>query len=964
MRSHRVALIFFFISIIYVITHPPFLHGGNDDKGPKGTIRVGIFPFAPFNFVDEQGMAQGLNVDLLREISKNEDWLIRFVPGSWAEGLQRLQNQEIDLMLSVAYSDERNKILDFTYESVAELWGQVFVRPDNHSQNISDLAGKRVGVMSKDISGSNFMQTAAQMNIQCTIVEYASHGDVFRAVEQKEIDAGVAPQHFGLRHADEYNIIASTIMFSPFSIYMASKKGSQHELLSHIDAQIARWKMDKDSFFYQRQNYWLSNNKSVWKLPNWIVLLIVVSGGAIFICASFIVVLNRAVSRKTQELQNSLAWHRVVLQAAMDGFLIVDKLGWIQEVNQAYCQMSGYSEEELLVMNIDALECADSIDNAQPSYEKILDHRNNRFETIHQTKDGSRIILATHVQPSPTDGSRIIVFLQDITDRKKLSALKEFLAQSYRTDSAHPYFYQLAEYLAQFLEMDFVCIDRLDTNGLTAHTVALWNNGHFEDNTSYALHDTPCGALVSQKTCCYPADVCQSFPNDTLLQELKAESYVGATLFDPTGIPIGLIAVIGTSPLRSAKLAEDALQLVAVRASGEMKSLLMEEEKKSLEAQLLQSRKMEAIGTLAGGIAHDFNNILGAIIGFAEMAQEEVAEGSRVRRDLDKVLEASHRAAALVKQILAFSRRADAERIALAPIHLVKEVIKFLRPTLPSTIVIRQDYDVPTKSILANPTEFHQVVMNLCTNAFHAMEHTGGTLDITLKHCHFSASELQQYPSVRPGDFVRLSIKDSGCGIAPEIQSRIFDPYFTTKEIGKGTGMGLAIVHGIVTHAGGFITCESELGCGTTFSLFLPTIEQPETSLQPPATPLPSGQGHLLLVDDEVILADINTAMLQSLGYTVTAFNNSLEALQEFTRNPNRYDAVITDQTMPGLTGMGLAEQILQIRPTLPIILCTGYSNLTNEQLAKEIGIQGFLMKPITKNTIATLLKSLLRERS
>jgi len=389
-----------------------------------------------------------------------------------------------------------------------------------------------------------------------------------------------------------------------------------------------------------------------------------------------------------------------------------------------------------------------------------------------------------------------------------------------------------------------------------------------------------------------------------------------------------------------------------------------EQENKALQAQLFQAQKMEAIGTLAGGIAHDFNNILSAIIGYTEIANDCLPPGSKAIKHLGKVLQASERAATLVRQILAFSRQANIERIPLHPSLMVKEAIKLLRPSLPSTITINQQIAADTRSILADPTQLHQIVMNLGTNAFHAMEQTGGTLEITLKDCFLSPEVLLHKPEIRPGAFVVLGISDTGPGIDPAILDKIFDPYFTTKEAGKGTGMGLAITHGIVTSYGGFITCESEPGKGTSFEVFLPAIEQEIVAKIKPTEVAPSGTERILLVDDEEMLADLGKTMLEGLGYTVTRQTRSVAALALFQNQPAQYDAVIVDQTMPDMTGIDLARQMLRIRPDLPIILCTGYSNLINEEQAKAYGIKGFAMKPLTKLEIAALLRKVLDEKS
>jgi len=388
-----------------------------------------------------------------------------------------------------------------------------------------------------------------------------------------------------------------------------------------------------------------------------------------------------------------------------------------------------------------------------------------------------------------------------------------------------------------------------------------------------------------------------------------------------------------------------------------------EEETKTLQSQLLQSQKMEAIGTLAGGIAHDFNNILGAIFGYTEIAMDCIPPESMAVQHMGKVLKASERAAILVKQILAFSRQANIERIPLKPSHIVKEAIKLLRPSLPSTITINQKIDTVTRSILADPTQVHQILMNLCTNAFHAMEQTGGTLDITLEERALARADLPSRSEIPPGTFVLLSVRDTGPGIPQAIRDKIFDPYFTTKEPGKGTGMGLAITLGIITSYGGFVTCESEIGKGTVFEIFFPAIDQEIISDIKPIEVAPPGSEHILLVDDEEILAELGKAMLERLGYTVTMRTSSLDAWALFQTQPERFDAVITDQTMPDMTGIVLARQMLRLRPSLPIILCTGFSNLITEEEAKSFGVKGFAMKPYAKKEIAALLRKVLDDK-
>ncbi|MCP3891928.1 MAG: response regulator [Desulfobulbaceae bacterium] len=385
-----------------------------------------------------------------------------------------------------------------------------------------------------------------------------------------------------------------------------------------------------------------------------------------------------------------------------------------------------------------------------------------------------------------------------------------------------------------------------------------------------------------------------------------------------------------------------------------------EKEKKYLESRLHQSQKMEAIGTLAGGIAHDFNNILSAILGYAEMAKDECQPGSTISNDLAEVLEAGNRAKKLVSQILEFSRQDDTERMPLEPANIVNKTIKLLRPSLPATIEINQNITPKTGLIFANPTQVHQILMNLCTNAFHAMEMTGGTLDISLKEMTLSREDLVHEPDVVEGTFIQISIGDSGQGVSPMVKDKIFNPFFTTKEVGKGTGMGLSIAHGIVKSYGGFISLYSELGEGAVFHVFLPVIETEVLPANEISDQIPTGKERILFVDDEEILAKMGKTMLERLGYHVTVRQNSLEALKTFQDQLDQVDLVITDQTMPGMTGSDLSRRMLQIRPDIPIILCTGYSTIISEEKAKSMGIKAFALKPLAKKDIAKLIRKVL----
>ncbi|MEW6670933.1 MAG: PAS domain S-box protein [Thermodesulfobacteriota bacterium] len=380
-------------------------------------------------------------------------------------------------------------------------------------------------------------------------------------------------------------------------------------------------------------------------------------------------------------------------------------------------------------------------------------------------------------------------------------------------------------------------------------------------------------------------------------------------------------------------------------------------ESKQLQAQLQQSQKMESIATLAGGVAHDFNNILSIIVGNTELAMGDVPEWSPAHQNMVEIRKACLRARDVVRQILAFSRRTE---YALKPVRLstiIEDSIKLIRASIPTTIEIRTKLTGETAVVQADPTQINQILINLCTNAAYAMKSRGGILDIRLETVELTDPPLHE---LSPGKYVRLSVGDTGHGIAPEDRERIFDPYFTTKAVGEGTGMGLAVVHGIVKNHGGAVTVDSEVQKGTTFHVYFPLVELEPEPENHPSGKLPGGTERILFVDDEKSIVDTTSAMLKRLGYHVDAKMSSRSALETFRNNPEGFDIVITDQTMPDITGVELTSELLKIRADIPVILCTGFSETINAENARTLGIQRFIMKPIIMSEIAETIRKAL----
>lgn len=388
-----------------------------------------------------------------------------------------------------------------------------------------------------------------------------------------------------------------------------------------------------------------------------------------------------------------------------------------------------------------------------------------------------------------------------------------------------------------------------------------------------------------------------------------------------------------------------------------------ERDQEKLKKQLAQSQKMESIGTLAGGIAHDFNNILAAILGFSELALGGTTKDSAVAKDIGEVYAAGLRAKELVQQILTFARQSDEEKAPVDVGYIVQQALKFVRSSIPSTIEIKQSIHCRSL-IMGNSTQLHRVILNLCTNATHAMEKNGGILEVVVTRSTVTQAMTREGQYLNQGNYVEIKIVDSGEGIAPDILEKIYEPYFTTKKQGEGTGLGLAMVHSIIETYGGKIFVESSVGQGSTFTIYLPILSQDEEPVLQESDDLLTGQERIMVVDDEPPVAKLTGRLLRQLGYSVTECFCSVKALEIFSAHPTEFDLVITDMTMPKMTGDLLAMEMMKIKPNLPVILCTGYSKEFSEKKAAEIGVKEFIYKPIAKDFLAKTMRSVLDHKT
>jgi len=611
----------------------------------------------------------------------------------------------------------------------------------------------------------------------------------------------------------------------------------------------------------------------------------------------------------------------------------------ILTVNDQAARSLGYTKEELTALTIFDIDPLVNRDNWDRIWQRLFDKGGlDVFETLHRRRDGTDIPVEITSNLLEYDGEPFsIAFAQDITERKRTKRALETSERRFRDlFNEAPVMYVITANREKVPYIKDVNNTFLKILGYSREEVL----------------DTP---------------LARYYTEDSQKELFEKGGYQRALDGQFITTERGLIS-------RSKKTVQTLAhslpeydadnQVVGTRVMfldiGDRKKA--EREAKQLEAQLLQAQKMEAIGTLAGGIAHDFNNILAAVIGYAELAMHSTVEDAPLQRTLRQIYEAGLRARDLVKQILAFSRKDKRELHLLPPAPLVKDALKLLRSSLPTTIEIGLHCESDILPIMAEPTQIHQIIMNLCTNAAHAMEPDGGRLDVVVAQVRLSERDLRLHPGLEPGDYLKVSVQDTGRGIPPEILPRIYDPYFSTKDKSQGTGLGLAVVHGIVQSYGGAVAAYSEVGCGTTFNVYIPSSKELAAVEDRERSDLPTGSERILLVDDEPALIDIGRQMLERLGYRVATADDSVAALNMFRKAPAEFDLVLTDMTMPKMTGDKLSIELQQIRPDLPIILCTGYNINISPEKALQLGIRAFIYKPVVEADLARIVRKVLDE--
>ncbi|THB81137.1 MAG: PAS domain S-box protein [Desulfobacteraceae bacterium] len=621
------------------------------------------------------------------------------------------------------------------------------------------------------------------------------------------------------------------------------------------------------------------------------------------------------------ELRKNESYMRSIFRAAPAGIGVVHNR-IMSQVNDKFCEMLGYSQDELIGQNSRMIYFTDEEYErvGREKYEQIRQSGTGTVETQMKCKDGKKIDVLLSSTPIEDDdlNAGVTFTTLDITSIKHTQTALKNSEMKYRT------------MMEAIKDPVYICSDNYRIQYM--NQAMLDRVGH--DATGELCYEALHGFDRQCLWCKYDHIFKSGHTEKNIVSPLDNRSFnVSSTVFENE-----------TGSLSKLSVFRDTTDFI------------------ELQNRLQQAQKMEAIGNLAGGIAHDFNNILFPIIGRSELMMEDLAAGSLELEHAHEIYKAGHRAKGLVSQILSFSRQSDQETMPIKFQSILKEVLKLCRSSIPTNIEIEQEIWKDCGPVRGNATQLHQIGLNLITNAYHAVQEKNGKIKVALEEITIDRISLTD-AITSSGKYLQFTVSDDGVGMTEKVKNKIFEPYFTTKEQGKGTGLGLAVVYGIVKEYGGEVEVETKVGSGTTFKVYLPLINDAEKKdLSEVKNTFETGDEHILLVDDEDPVIRLEKQILERLGYKVTSRLNSIEALESFKNDPNQFDLVITDMSMPNLTGVQLAKEMLSINPDTPIIICTGFSERINKEKAENIGVKGFLMKPVIKSDMAQMVRKVLDE--
>jgi PAS domain S-box-containing protein len=924
-----VNIIIFLLFILFLPFHPAF-------AAESRVVKVLAYEDYPLIFKDKKGNIDGFYVDLLKEISQEENIRFEYVYGTWQEGLGRLAAGEVDLVTGIVFSQERAKVMDFGRTSLLTFWGELYVLQSSEINGLLSVKNKKIGVLKGDINAINFQKLTKQFALNCQFIEFANYEDVFKAVADKKVDAAVSGGTFGEARHREYSMKSTGVVFNPFDLYFAVPKGKNQNLLQLMDRHIHEGKRQGNSVFNNAKQKWLLGSLgTVAFVPDWLISALIILGVVFALALAFIILLNLRVKTATKAVQESEDRYKKAFHINQDS-IAINRLhdGMYILVNEGFTKITGYTEADIAGKTSFDINIWESRAERDRIVECLKhDGKAENFEAHFLKKDGSIISGLMSSTILNIDGiPHNFSVTKDITNQKKAEEALRESEELFRTSLERA--------------PDGVYMNDLEGN-------FLYGNRKAEELIGYKREE-----LIGR-----------NFLDLNLIAEgslAKAAELLGENIEGRSTGPdeVEMVSKNGSKIL--IEINTNVIQrggkknvLAFVRDITSRKQAA--QEKRDLQERLNRAEKMEALGTLAGGVAHDLNNILGIVVGYSEMILDEVEETSPLRRKMVNIFSSGQKAAAVVDDLLAMARRG----VPGSSILNLNDIIDDCQqsPELAKlssyhrNVKIITDLDVDLLNIAGSPVHLSKSLYNLISNASEAMS-KGGILTIKTANQYLD-KPMSGYDEIKEGDYVVLSVSDTGEGISEKDRKRIFEPFYTKKIMGRsGTGLGLAVVWGTVTDHKGYINVQSVEGKGSTFTMYFPVTREEvhdNTMVMDVSEYMGNGQS-ILLVDDVAIQRELATDMLKKLNYNVESVQSGEEALLYL--KDHKTDLVILDMIMdPGMDGLDTYRSILEINPQQKTIIVSGFSETHRVDAAQGLGAGAYVKKPYIKEKLGLAVK-------
>ncbi len=926
------------------------------------TIKVGVYQNRPLLFKDNDGDIKGIFPDILAYIADEEDWNIEYVSGSWSQGLQNLKSADIDILGPIAYSQERKKDYDFTYENALTNWGQIYVNEHSKIESILDLKGKKIAVLQNDVYFLNLRSLVKQFGINCRFIEAFEYDDVLKLVEIGKCDAGLVNYLYGHQFERDYDINKSAIILSPQKIHFAVPKGKNKAIIAALDHHLNALKRDSGSIYHQSLSKWIGVES---KSPS-ITWLLGISAGALLLLLIVLFlnqVLRAKVRKKTGELniknqalleeiehrkkaeyalQENEKEYRSVFENTGTATFLVEEDMTISKINAKAEEMAGYSKADIegKMKTIDFV--------AQEDRARIIRYHGERrkqdgespseytFKLADKHGNTKNVFIQTSIIPGT---ERSIASIIDITSRVRAETALRGSEEKYRN-------------ILENIEDGYFELD-LDGHLIFFNNSLCKITGHSQEELM-GINQGPNSSPETVEKLFQVFNRISRTGKPLILADLEID------LKDGTIITVDLSA----TPIKT----PDG-QIVGFR--GLMRDVSerkrAEQERRKLEKKLQQAQKMKAIGTLAGGVAHDLNNILSGIVSYPDLILMDLPRESPLFEPIQTIQESGKKAAAIVQDLLTLARRGVSISEVLNLNDVITEYLDSPQLTKLKSfhplVEIQTHLDSALLNIKGSPIHLSKTVMNLVSNAAEAMP-AGGTVLIKAENQYID-KPIRGYDDVKEGDYVVLTVSDMGIGIHPDEINQIFEPFYTKKVMGRsGTGLGMAVVWGTVKDHKGYIHVESDMGSGTTFKLYFPVTRKQHEEHQYDKKSIDyRGKGEsILVVDDAKQQREIASKILSQLGYSVKTVESGEEAVGFLKKNT--VDLIVLDMIMPpGIDGLETYERIIELHPMQKAIIASGYSETDRVKKAQQLGAGKYVKKPYTVKKIGLAVKAELEKQ-